>query len=69
MYDRLTKLPNFPKMRLAMGGRHAPSVLAFFDNYENGIVEREEPTLQEMAARRERSGRRRGKAVRIKGGE
>jgi hypothetical protein len=32
MYDRLSKLPTFPKLRLAMGGRHVPSSPSNFDS-------------------------------------
>ena len=63
MYDRLAKLPTFPKMRLAMGGRHVPSVWAWFEQYESGVVEREGPTNEERVARWEQSRRRRRKAV------
>src|ERR1700691_5854871 len=59
MYDRLAKLPTFPKMRLAMGGRHVPSVWAWFEQYESGVVEREGPTNEERVARWEQSRRRR----------
>ena len=60
-YERLTNLPNFPKVRQALGGRHVPSVLAWFERYENGVVERAEPSDDERADRWERSGRRRGR--------
>src|SRR5271170_684037 len=62
MYDKLTKLPNFPKMRSAMGGRHVPSVLAWFDSYENGVVERRLQRRSQM--HRLRAGGQRERRVR-----
>jgi hypothetical protein len=61
-YTQFTKRPDFPRLHPVLGGRHVPSVLAWFERYEDGIVERAEPSLQEMADRWERAAvRRRGR--------
>ena len=69
MYDRLTKLPTFPKMRLAMGGRHVPSVWAWFERYESGMVQSAEQTEGDWAERWEGATRKRGRGAVKKEGE
>jgi len=58
-YRHVTTQRSFPRFNAVLGGRHVPSVLAWFDQFEAGVAERSEPSEVERADRWEKSGRRR----------
>ena len=61
-FAQFAKRPDFPRLHPVFGGRHVPSVLAWFERYESGIAQGVGPTEEERAERWRAGLRQRGAA-------